>query len=88
MWEVAPETYGVWGTVFFVLFTLLFLAVLALAAYAFVKLLSARREDAIQFASSEPRDTPELRALRDRYERGEIDLDTYQRERAALENQP
>lgn len=84
--QVSPVVYGGWGTAFFIVFTLLFLAVLALAAYTFFKLFAERRADALRFQSSEPADTPGLRALRERYERGEIDLATYHRERTTLEN--
>lgn len=63
--------------------SLLFFAIMALVVMRFVRQM---REDArSEFVSTEPTENPELQRLDAQYERGEIDLETYQRRRTELD---
>jgi uncharacterized membrane protein len=63
--------------------SLLFFAVMALVVLRFARQF---REDArSEFVSTEPTEDPAMQMLNAQYERGEIDLETYQRRRTELD---
>ena len=78
---MTDTTYGLVGDWWVLVASLLFLAIMALVVVRFVGTMRER----VEFAATEPGEDELLRQLGDRYERGEIDLETYQRMRTDLE---
>lgn len=76
-------TYGLAGDWWVLIASLVFLAIMVLVAMRVVG--TMRRQADIEFAGTEPEADTRLRELGDRYERGEIDLETYRRLRADLD---
>lgn len=75
-------SFGFNGDIWVLVASAIFFAVMALVVYRVVRMMN---EPETQFAASEPREDEALRGLGDRYERGEIDLETYQRLRNELD---
>lgn len=76
-------SFGFNGDTWVLVASLLFFAVMALVVVRFVQ--QVRHDARSEFVSTEPTEDPALQQLSARYERGEIDLDTYQRLRTELE---
>lgn len=75
---------GFWGWAWLFVAVGLFLFFFGLVVTMFFRLLLARPT---QFAGSEPERSKERRALDERYQRGEIDQETYTRLREGLDRQ-
>lgn len=75
-------SFGFNGDIWVLVASAIFFAVMALVVYRVVRMMN---EPEAQFLASEPSEDEALRGLGDRYERGEIDLETYQRLRNELD---